>query len=413
MSDADKNQNDDNGLDPVEQALSIETPVVNDSVSKKKKPPIAKIGIAIFLGAMGFLVVSTFMGGDDAAQHTGGGTAQVRGGEIAAFRQAPATAAPSNPEAAALAEKKEAERAAEKAKEPGASYFKQDPFDSGATTPVVQETQNMPPPPPPPPSQMPAPQSVPSTPTVVNNGNGQEDPAITYARKVFSQATSSPRIGLTMPKPSDAQNQMVSQNGDAAAGQGRASAVMDADVAAGEIKYALLTSGLNSRVPQTPPRAVIHGGPLSGAVLLGVMENAENEYLVLRFKSMTIGKKTYPIEAIAVNPDMQDAGMADVVNSKMFQKTALQAGIGFIQAFGAAKLQEGTTITNSYGSNGGGSMTQTPVRTNKQTAMIAAGGAAQAIQPSIDQMVESIRPEVIIHPNKEMGILFLKPLFLQ
>lgn len=411
MSDINNNQDADKEVDPIEQVLTTETPVVNDSVGgKKKKPVIAKIGMGVFAVTLVVLVGAQFMG-EEAVQSGQQAGASIRNGDVDAFRQAQASAKPTNPEAIALAEKKEAERAAEKAKEPGASYFKQDPFGEGATTPVVQETQNLPPPPPPQPSTAPQPQLTPSAPTVVNN-NGQEDPAVVYARMLHAEATHSPRIGLTAAKPSE----VAAQSTNGAGGQvvtGGPAVVMDATVAAGEIKYALLTSGLNSRVPQTPPRAVIHGGPLNGAVLLGVMENANDEYLVLRFKSMTIGKKTYPIEAIAVNPEMHDAGIADEAHSHLFQKTAIQAGIGFIQAFGAAKLQEGTTISNSYGTGGGSSLTQTPTRTNKQTAMIAAGGAAQAIAPAIDQAVNSIRPEVIIHPNKEMGILFLKPLFLQ
>lgn len=410
MSDTNQNPGSDTSMDPIEEVLTTETPVVNDAISgKKKKAPIAKIGMFVFAGTLLVLVGSQFLGGDAPQQAGQESVASIRSGEVNAFKTAPATVKSTNPEAIALEDKKELERAQEKAKEPGASYFKQDPFGEGTTTPVVQENTVLPPPPPPS-TAVPA-QPVPP-PTTFNSGNQQEDPALTFARKVYAEATYSPKLGLTAAKPSEASTQNVSGNGQAT-GMQQNTVVMDATVAAGEIKYALLTSGLNSRVPQTPPRAIIHGGPLNGAVLLGVMENANDEYLVLRFKSMTIGKKTYPIEAIAVNPEMHDAGIADEANSHLLQKTALQAGIGFIQAFGAAKLQEGTTITNNYGIGGGGSITQTPKRTNKQTAMIAAGGAAQAIAPAIDEAVNSIRPEVIIHPNKEMGILFLKPLFLQ
>lgn len=414
MSDHDKNQDNDKEVDPIEQVLTIETPVVNDSVgNKKKKPSIAKYGMYAFVGAVVVLAGSQmFFGGPPPKANNGGAVAQVRTSDAQTFVPSPASTAPTNSEASELANKKEAERAAEASKDPSKSFISQDPFGSGST-PVVQEKENLPPPPPPVSTAV-AVQSTPPPIQPVSSGNQQEDPALTYARKLFASAQISPKMGLSAPP--------VNQNANAAAtgGMQNTSAtgatgplVKDASVAAGEIKYAVLTSGLNTLVPQTPARAIIHGGILDGSVLLGSMENANDQYMVLRFKTLTIGKKTYPIEAIAVNQDMQDAGLADEVKSHLLEKTAIQAGVGFVQSFGAAKLQEGTTTSSSVGANGSTSFTQTPNRTNKQTAMIALGGAAQAITPAIDQAVSNIRPEVIIHPNKEMGILFLKPLFLQ
>lgn len=52
------------------------------------------------------------------------------------------------------------------------------------------------------------------------------------------------------------------------------------------------------------------------------------------------GQKTYPVNAIAVNPEMQDAGIMDNVRNRTWTRAALQAGVGFVQAAGAAKRKK-------------------------------------------------------------------------
>mgnify|MGYP000624345616 CR=1 FL=1 len=177
--------------------------------------------------------------------------------------------------------------------------------------------------------------------------------------------------------------------------------------------YARLTSSLNSLVPQTPPRAVVVGGKFDGAILLGAMENVENKYLVLKYTTMTVGRKTYPISAIAVNVEAQDAGLADEVTSRAWERAALTAGMGFVQAFGAAKLQEGTTTVQNSGLNGFSSSTQAPQRSNGQTALIALGGAAQSLQATGQNEIQKLKDEVKVNQNKEMGVLFMQPLYIK
>jgi hypothetical protein len=140
------------------------------------------------------------------------------------------------------------------------------------------------------------------------------------------------------------------------------------------------------------------------------MEVIESRYLVLRFTTLTLGKKTYPISAIAVNPEMQDAGMMDSVRDRTWTRAALQAGVGFVQAFGAAKLEEGTTSTQTPL---GGTSTSVPKRSNGETAIIALGGAAQGVKGTVDQEIAKLKDEVKVGPGKEIGVLFMQPLTLQ
>ena len=107
---------------------------------------------------------------------------------------------------------------------------------------------------------------------------------------------------------------------------------------------------------------------------------------------------------------MHDAGMMDSVHDRTWTRAALQAGVGFVQAFGAAKLEEGTTSNqNAYG----GTSTTVPKRSNGETAIVALGGAAQSIKGTVDQEIAKLKDEVKVGPGKEMGVLFLQPLTLQ
>jgi hypothetical protein len=390
-------------IDPVEEVLSIEAPTINDGASgAKKKFSPAKIGIGIIAASVVVLLGTQYLG-TPPAKIKGPGSASVRVSEAASFTTTPSSAISTNSEASALAEKTAKIREAEVLKDPKKSYITADPFGDSSSSqlpmppiPKVEMQQ----------VQAPGP-IVMSAPTQPQG----EDPVVVFARLIFSQTTAQVSSGFTPANPS--QVAVTGASGPGASTTGQTITMGIADIGAGEIKYATLTSGLNSRVLQTVPRAVIHGGLLDGAVLIGSMENVENHYLVLKFHALTINKRTYPIDAIAINPDLQDAGLADDVKSHLFERTALQAGVGFIQSFGAAKLQEGSSSSQSNGLAGNSMSTTNPIRTNKQTAIIALGGAAQTIQPAIDQTIADIKPEVIVKPGKEMGILFTKPLFLK
>jgi hypothetical protein len=401
MSEATQHQN----IDPVEEVLAIEAPTVNDGASgSKKKFSIAKIGVGILAVSVVALAATQYFG-QPAAKTTGPGAAVVRVPETSTLIPTPSSAISTRPEAIALGAKTAKEREAEILKDPTKSYVTADPFGdsskSSITMPSAPKVDMQPIPAPPP-------IAMPSAPTQQQG----EDPVTAFGKRVFSQATAMAAVGVTPANPS-----AVAAPGTAAAqvasALAAASATAAADISAGDLKYAMLTSGLNSRVPQTVPRAVIHGGAFDGAVLIGAMESVDNHYLVLKFHAMTLNKRTYAVEAIAVNPDMQDAGLADDVQSHVLQRTAIQAGVGFIQSFGASKLQEGTASSSFSGTTGSSFSTSTAKRSNGQTALIALGGAAQAVAPAIDQAVNDMKPEVIVHPGKEMGVLFTKPVFLK
>ena len=400
--------------------LDIQSPAEEPTSAAKKKsiPTIVKVlGGGAVLG-LGLLVALQMATPKPQATTQGGGRIGVNVNEAPNFRGTQASDMSTNPEAIALQEQVRKRNAEELLKDPTKSYVTADPFGSTGTgdkpdpnagnniKPASENAQIGPP-------ELIEPTAPPQPRHYDGNGNGQEqeDPSLNYARKIWAYSVMAPRPGISAGNvPVTAAAAAGGGMSTAAQAQANANSIPDSDIGAGEIMYAQMTSALNSIVPQTPPRAIIRGGKLNGAVLLGQMETVESRYLVLRFTTLTLGKKTYPVNAIAVNPEMQDAGIMDNVRDRTWTRAALQAGVGFVQAFGAAKLEEGTTTNVS---NEGWSSSTTPNRTNKETALIALGGAAQAVKPTVDQEIAKLKDEVTVQPGKELGILFMQPFSLQ
>lgn len=422
MTDTNKAANEavealDEAAESIDEAMDIDPPVEEAKSKKKGLSKAAKMA----MGAMGlgllFVVALQMMTPPVEQSEQQAGRIGVKIDDASNFKTAGASQTATNPEAAALNSKVDSARAGEILKDPTKSYVTADPFGSadvganiGKKTPdqeAADQLAALTPPPAPPPLIDPSP--VAPRNTGGGNGNG-EDPVLAYAKKVHDFAIQSVKIGVSPGNVEKVQTAAGNGAGQAGAVAGNAQKILDSDVGAGEISYAQMTSSLNSIVPQTPPRAIIRGGKLNGGILLGQMEVIESRYLVLKFNTLTLGKKTYPIAAIAVNPEMQDAGMMDSVRDRTWTRAALQAGVGFVQAFGAAKLEEGTTSNqNAYGSTS----TSVPKRSNSETAIVALGGGAQAIKGTVDQEIAKLKDEVKVGAGKEIGVLFMQPLTLQ
>ena len=420
-------RNDDSAIDPnvehleadIENELDIPPP--QDDVAAKKanknsktKKMLGWLGGAAFLVLLGYMAFSMVKPPATNSQ-VAEGQVSTNIKEVNQIGKGAASEKSTNPEAAQLGDRVQKDRAAEILKDPTQSYVTADPFGSGqregnfTRAPGDPAPQTEPPPPQPP--QAPVNiddlrmEPVPTTPpTTTAAANHEHDAAIASAQAIVRSALAIPTpgwVGGNAPKvtePPVTTTQVASNAGKTA------------DISTGDITYAQLTSGLKSLIPQTPARAVLRGGKFNGAVLMGSMQNANDQYLVLRFSSMTWNKKTYQINAIAINADENmDAGIVDKVNSKVWSRAALMAGVGFIQAVGASKMQEGTTTTNSpYGSS-----TSVGERSNSNTAMIGLGGAGQAVQDTVQQEIAKMKDEVVVYPGKEIGVIFLQPLYLQ
>ena len=402
-------------VDPIEDVLNVDPPIDEIKAKKKGLPKALKIGLGVMSAGVLFLVALQLMSPAAPVSEQQEGRIAVKVNEAPNFKGADASQVATNPEAAALNKEVDTQRAGEILKDPNKSYVTADPFGSvdvgnGVAKKEGDGTDLSVLTPPPAPPELIAPTPVGARIDGGGNNGNAEDPVLAYARRIHDFSTQAVRMGVSPGNTEKVQAINTAGDGAASGANGGPQRILDSDVGAGEISYAQMTSALNSIVPQTPPRAIIRGGKLNGAIVLGQMEVIEGRYLVLRFNTLTLGKKTYPISAIAVNPEMHDAGMMDSVHDRTWTRAALQAGVGFVQAFGAAKLEEGTTSNqNAYG----GTSTTVPKRSNGETAIVALGGAAQSIKGTVDQEIAKLKDEVKVGPGKEMGVLFLQPLTLQ
>lgn len=407
----------DDVADPIDDVLNVEPPLEDIKDKKKGLPKAMKIGLGVMVAGVLVLLAMNLMTPPVDPSQQQAGRIGVNVGEASGFKPAGAAQVATNPEAAALNNKVDNVRAGEILKDPNKSFVTADPFGSADVGNNIGKKQETPAdqlaaltPPPAPPELI---GLTPEGPRPGANGGGSgnnEDPVFAYAKKIHDFSTQAVKIGISPGNTEKAVATNASTAGAANMNNTDAQKISDSDVGAGEISYAQMTSALNSIVPQTPPRAIIRGGKLNGGILLGQMEVIESRYLVLKFSTLTLGKKTYPISAIAVNPDMQDAGIMDSVRDRTWTRAALQAGVGFVQAFGAAKLEEGTKTNQNVN---GSSSTEVPKRSNKETAIVALGGSAQAVKGTVDQEILKLKDEVKVGPGKEIGVLFMQPLTLQ
>lgn len=236
-------------------------------------------------------------------------------------------------------------------------------------------------------------------------------PRESYAQQLLAKFTT-PVYGTHVDGPGiPASMLQQSQNSDVTAAGQPNPATREALIPAGKTYIGLLSSGLSSLVPETPARAVIHGGPYSGAVMMGAIKSIGDAHVVVAFNQMSIGKITIPVNALATRAEDGSAALSDVVNSRQLEKAALSSAVGFIQSLGQSVLQEGVSQTQIASSSGISSSSTTPERSTGQKALIGIGGAASAVQPFVNDYIQKIKPEILVFPNKEIGIIFLNPVY--
>jgi hypothetical protein len=394
---------EDAGLEAALEA-DVETPEIVDHGKKKKSWKSLKFGgIAVGVSLL-FLGLMSIMSSGKHTAEPGVVRTSTMPSDAASFDRTGAADATTNPEANRIKQEAIKEEAAKAAKN-GGSFMVADPFgadskqkddldarareaNKGVVAPINQD--NVPPPPPP-----------------VDKGAGEKE--VSPGDKMMSSIhealfrVAKPGVSLG-PDP-----QFASVN---AAGGNTAkvsNSPQEYAIRAGDQLYGQLTSGLNSLVPETPARAVVRSGKWKGAILMGHVTVKDNKYMVLQFTSMSFGKTTYAIQAIAVSADTGQAGLSDEVNSRFNERYALMAGMGFLQAVGASVMTQGQTSIQSIGTGGSSLQQTTPTRTGAQTALIGLGGAAQAVAPAMQEIQSSIKPEVIIYPGKDIGIIFTQP----
>lgn len=207
----------------------------------------------------------------------------------------------------------------------------------------------------------------------------------------------------------------VSSSGSAGGVKTQTNAVLNAETAAtsaaqssgvvlipaAATRYATLDMTANSDVPG-PIMATVQEGKYAGARALGKFA-VKNDYLVMEFTSMTTKDGvTFPIDAIGVNPGTQMTGMADDVDNHYLVKFGAIFGAAFLQGFGNAMLQSGTTTITPT------STVATKALSTKDASLAALGRVGQTASQLL--MPYAQKPATVIkYANTGLVLLFLSP----
>lgn len=170
----------------------------------------------------------------------------------------------------------------------------------------------------------------------------------------------------------------------------------------GAMLYAENDLALNSDSPG-PVEATILAGPLTGARALGAMSKTGN-YLTLQFTSVTTkAGATYAIHGYGVNPKIPATSVRTAVDKHILSRWGGLLAASFLQGYGQAITQSGSSISSSYGST----VATMPMLTPQQELLVAAGTVGQQLA-SVMQANFNRPNTVTFNPGVPLAILIIK-----
>lgn len=180
---------------------------------------------------------------------------------------------------------------------------------------------------------------------------------------------------------------------------------------AGEILYAQLLIEANSDAPG-PILAQIMSGPLKGYRVLGAF-SVEKELLALNFTSIVIDEETYPINAVALDPNTTLAGLATDVDHHYLKRIILPMASAFITGVASAIEESGRTTVTIAGQSGQTTTEQTGDSTDEQEVASGIDEAGQKLGEILDEMADETEVTVIVAAGTPMGLFFIEPVIKQ
>lgn len=174
---------------------------------------------------------------------------------------------------------------------------------------------------------------------------------------------------------------------------------------AGEIITAKIDTLVNTDKPG-PVRATILSGPYAGGYMMGT-SSRELETAKITFNLLSVPSKnlSVSIEAISLDANTLDTGVATEVDRHLFEKYVLRPGAAGLKSLAQAITQyrQSSTINLT-----GTTVTSQPLDGSEQATVIA---GAIADQISRDVTTGPLNPTVYVDPKKPgsvIGIMFLK-----
>jgi intracellular multiplication protein IcmE len=173
---------------------------------------------------------------------------------------------------------------------------------------------------------------------------------------------------------------------------------------AGTIEYGQLLIEANTDAPG-PVLAQIVSGPLRGARVLGSFTSSD-EYLTLNFSQLVLDGLSYPIEAVAIDPDTTLPGVITEIDRKYFKRVILPMAAEFITGLTDAISESGSTSVFISDS----SVTQsTEDKDSKQEVSSGISEAGDKLSEILDEEADATEPMLRVAAGTPLGILFVAP----
>lgn len=176
-------------------------------------------------------------------------------------------------------------------------------------------------------------------------------------------------------------------------------------IKAGDIIYAMLDTTINSD-ETAPILATITHGPLKGGKLIGTMTKPPNAKSVLvTFNTLSLKQLDHsiPLTAYAIDSNTARTALASRVDNHFLLKYGSIIATSFLDGFGQAFLQSGTSISTS----GGGATTTVQVdsRTASEAALVGLGKLGQKLGQALTPL-QNKPPTVYVYSGTPIGVFF-------
>jgi intracellular multiplication protein IcmE len=133
---------------------------------------------------------------------------------------------------------------------------------------------------------------------------------------------------------------------------------------------------------------------------------SSDEYLTLNFSQLVLDGISYPIEAVAIDPDTTLPGMITEIDHKYFKRIILPMAAEFVSGLADAISESGTTSVYISDS----SVTQSSSDKNdKQEVASGVSAAGDKLSEIMDDEADKAEPMLRVAAGTPMGVLFVAP----
>jgi intracellular multiplication protein IcmE len=171
---------------------------------------------------------------------------------------------------------------------------------------------------------------------------------------------------------------------------------------AGTVAYSQLLSEANTDA-KSPILGQILDGKFKGARIIGSF-TANDRYILMTFSRMTLKNKSYSINAVALNPDTNLAGMRTHYDGRYFRRIVLPAAAEFVEGLGSA-IADDTQSTN-VSLTGGTVITEKDNLDVKQELGRGVEEAARELGDIFDEEAQGIEPLIRVEAGTPLALFF-------